>query len=161
MTTNSNTTHHDPAKQHDGKKPSGELICKYCHAIYQDKHWQAFENLDPKFIDELKQSVCPACHLEKNHLSDGVVHLTGNIISWHGTDIKNRIENIGDAEIKRDIMNRIERIEETEDRITVYTTKNQLAVEIGKKISDDHKGGTLDIKWSKGDKAVEVTWKKD
>ena len=155
------TPYHDPVKQHDGKSISGELICKYCHAIYQDKHWQPLENLDPKLIDRIQKGICPACHLERQHLSDGVVHLMGAFVGNHLEEIKNLIENIGELEEKRDILNRIERIEQKNGGITVYTSKNQLAVEIGKKVSNAHKGGKLDIQWSKEDKPVDVTWNKD
>ncbi len=161
MSSNMTSTHHDPAKKNDGKKLSGELICKYCHALYQEKRWQSFENLDTKFIDQLHKTVCPACHMEKNHISDGVLHLTGVGVIKNLAEIKKRIENVAAMEEKRDILNRIERIEETKNGLTIYTAKNQLAVELGKKISEDHKGGALDIKWSKGDKVAEVTWKKD
>ena len=47
---------------------------------------------------------------------------------------------------------------ENKEEITVYTTKNQLAVELGKKIAAAHKGGKLEIQWSKTDKPVEVRW---
>lgn len=160
-TIHQKTTYHDPVKQHNGKTLSGELICQYCHAIYQNKRWQPLENLDPKFIDKLEKTVCPACHLERGHLSDGVVHLRGSFLGEHLEEIKNLIENTGETETERNILNRIERIEQNEDGLTVYTSKNQLAVLIGKKVADAFKGGKLDIQWSKEDKPVEVTWHKD
>ncbi len=161
MTNNSTASHHDPDKKREKNEGNGELVCKYCNAIYQGKHWQSLEKLDLTLIDKFKKGVCPACHMSKNHLSDGVLHLSGAGFMEKKEEIKNLVENIGKKEEERDIENRVERIEEKSDSMIVYTSKNQLAVEIGKKIADSHKGGTLDIKWSKEDKPVDVTWNKD
>lgn len=158
MTTNKKSTHHDPAKKRLEQKSPGELICKYCHAIYQNKRWQPLEKLEARLIDRFKQGVCPACHLERGHLSDGVLHLGGAILTAHHDEIKNLIHNIAEKEEARNIENRIERIEEKTGEITVYTGKNQLAVELGKKINDAYKGGVLEITWSKEDKPAEVRW---
>lgn len=137
------------------------LICRYCNAIYEDKHWVSLEKLKLKFIDKLKPGVCPACHEEHSHISDGVLKLRGSFISQHRAEIENTILNLGKTAEQKDILNRIERIETQPDALTIYTTKNQLAVKIGKKIDSSHKGGKLIIKWSKNDKPVEVTWNKE
>ena len=161
MTQNATTPHHDPAKKRTSGGISGELICKYCNAVYQNKRWIPFEKLDPTFIDQLKKGVCPACHLQQNHLSDGVVHLTGKMVGLHKEEIKNLLHNIAQKEEARDVENRLERMEETDETITLYTSKKQLATEMGKHVDDAYKGGTLEIKWSKEDKPVEVRWHHD
>jgi len=138
-----------------------ELICKFCSSIYEEKHWKSIEKLNPKFIDQMKKTVCPACHAGKGLISDGTLHVTGSFMNQHRQEILNIILNTETREINRDILNRIERIDTRPNEITVYTGKNMLAVEIGKKISDAYKGGKLEIKWSKKDKPVEVKWHKD
>ena len=138
------------------------LICRYCRAIYENNRWQAFEKLNPQHVDELKMSICPACHEEMEHVSDGVVHLSGSAVALHKNEIRNLIANVGKTAEKDDILARIERIDDkAKDQIIVYTTKNQLAVKIAKKVASAYKGGELDIKWSKGDKPVEVYWRCD
>lgn len=161
MTNNLKGSYHDPAKKREPQHEVGELICKYCHAVYQNKHWVAFEKLEAKFIDQLKKGSCPTCHETMQHLSDGVLHLSGVVLDKHFSEIKNIIHNIGEKEETRDIENRIERIEETNDGLTVYTSKNQLAVELGKHVDQAYKGGKLEIKWSKEDKPAEVRWHND
>lgn len=138
-----------------------KLMCKECRAVYDGKYWRPFEKLDPKLIDELKITICPACHEQFGHVSDGVLHLKGTGYKAHVHEIKNLIHNSADREEERDILNRVERIEEENDEMTVYTTKNQLAVELGKKINSAYKGGKLEIKWSKDDMPVEVYWNFD
>ncbi len=148
-----------PAK--NSKFARTKLICKFCRAIYDGKHWLAFEKLDPTMIDEIKVNICPACHEKKDHISDGVLHLSGSILDMHKAEIKNIIANAAKREEERDVLNRIERIEESNGEMRIYTGKNQLAVELGKKINSAYKGGKIEIKWSKGDKPVEVRWHND
>ena len=146
----------------EGKKHmKAELICRVCNAVYEEQHWQAFRKLDPKYIDKLKKTVCPACHAKKGMVSDGTLKITGTFLQNHGKEIMGIIINTEAKENRRDVLNRVERIEAGEDGILVYTGKNQLAVEMGKKIDSAYKGGDLKIKWSKGDKQAYVTWKKD
>jgi hypothetical protein len=144
-----------------GKHLSGDIICRYCNAIYQEKHWCAFNKLNPANIDKLQKGVCPSCHEERGHVSDGVVTITGTFVKNHRKEIDGIIINTEARELKRDIMNRIERIDSNADAIIVYTTKNQLAAEIGKNLDKAYKGGELEIKWSKDDKPVSVKWHKD
>jgi hypothetical protein len=137
------------------------LICKYCNAIYENKQWKHLADLNPRHVDDLIESVCPACHLEQNHLSDGVVHLSGTFLKEHKKEIMGTINNLAALAEERDVLNRIERTEDTGSEITIYTTQNKLALEIGKKVADAFKGGDLDIKFSKEDMPVEVRWHKD
>jgi len=147
----------DPGK----KYLKAELICRICNAVYEEQHWKPFRKLEPKYIDKLKKTICPACHAQRGMVSDGVLKVTGSFLLNHGKEIMGIILNTEAKENRRDILNRIERIESGAGRITVYTGKNQLAVEIGKKIASAYKGGELKIKWSKDDKPVEVTWNKE
>lgn len=137
------------------------LVCKYCSAVYEEKHWQPLAKLDPKYADQLKETVCPACHAQKGLISDGVIHIRGSFMDQHRQEILNIILRTEERETSSNLMNRIERIDSRPSEITVYTAKNQLAAEIGKKIAAAYKGGKLEIKWSKSDKPVEVIWTKD
>src|SRR5581483_3273263 len=122
---------HTPNKNGGTANVKAKLMCKYCRAIYDGKGWESFEKLDPRMIDELKMSVCPACHEEHDHLSDGVLHLTGTGMVKHKDEILHLMHNAGELEESRDILNRIERIDQNDSKeMTVYTTKNQLAVEL-------------------------------
>ncbi|MFC1749817.1 BCAM0308 family protein [Pseudomonadota bacterium] len=151
---------HDPNWKKEAKKGK-ILICKHCNAVYDNKGWKHLEDLDPSHVDDLKKSVCPACHASKNHTSDGVVHLSGDFFIAHKEEILNTINNLADQAEERDVLNRIERIEHTDEgEMIIYTTKNKLAMEIGKHVADAFKGGDLDIQFSKDDMPVEVRWHK-
>jgi hypothetical protein len=148
---------YDPGKKNTG----AELLCKYCKAVYEDKHWKRFDKLNPKYIDKLHKTVCPTCHEKRSLVSDGVLRITGTILKNHSKEIMGLILNLEAKESRRDVLNRIERIEARAGNLTVYTAKNQLAAELGKKVSNAYKGGELTIKWSKGDKPADVRWHKD
>ncbi len=145
-----------------GKKNTRtKLICRQCQAVYDSKSWMPFRDMNPKMVDQLKISICPACHEKISHISDGVLHLSGLGVKAHKKDILNLVNNMGKEAENKNILNRIERIEDNSKGIMVYTTINQLAVKIGKAVSNAYKGGKLDIKWSKKDKPVEVYWTYD
>ena len=138
-----------------------KLICRQCQAVYDGKSWMHFSKMNPAMVDELKISICPACHEKTSHLSDGILHISGSGVKPHWQDIKNLIMNMGKKAEAKNILDRVERIDENQNEMTVYTNKNQLAVIIGKHIASAYKGGKLEIKWSKGDKPVEVKWRYD
>lgn len=143
------------------KGPNMKLLCRYCHAVYNGKAWIPFEKMDPKIIDELRASVCPACHEQMAHLSDGVLHIGGAGVKPHLKEIKGLVMHMGRNAEEKNVLDRLERIEETRDGITVYTTMNQLAVRMGKAVASAFKGGKLVIKWSRNDKPAEVWWTYD
>lgn len=161
MDHNEQLGHRDPNRSKETDQKGDHIICQYCNAVYQNKRWERLENMDPKFVDELSKGCCPACHLEKGHLSDGVLHLSGTVLAEHKDEIKNLIQNIAAKEEERDFMNRLERIEDDAEKMIIYTTKNSLAVELGKKVDNAYKGGKLDINFSKDDKPVDVRWHLD
>jgi hypothetical protein len=143
------------------KNIHADMICNYCHAIYSEKHWRPFADLKPEHLNKLKKGVCPTCHQKKSHVSDGVLHVSGSFLANHSKEIMSIILNAEERETKRNILNRIERINQSAKELTVYTAKNQMAAEIGKKLDSAYKGGKLTIKWSKEDKKADITWKKD
>ncbi|MBU1953972.1 hypothetical protein KKH03_03305, partial [Patescibacteria group bacterium] len=80
----------------------------------------------------------------------------------HKDEIIGAIRHSDQMARERDEMNRVLRIiRMSESDIGIFTSKNQLAVTIGKKLDSAFKGGKLSIHWSKGDKEVEVVWHKD
>ncbi len=146
----------------DKNRPvKGEYICQYCSAVYEKKHWQPLAKLDPKYIDRLIKTTCPACHKEKGHISDGVLTLSGSFVPVHHKELMAIVLKTEEDDHAKDVENRVEKIEAANGKIIVYTGKNQLAVKIGKRIDSAYKGGKLEIKWSKKDKPVDVRWSRE
>jgi len=129
--------------------------------IYQGKHWQKLENLNPGLVDKIKKGEAPVTKMIKANVCDGILKISGDFTRVHEDEILNTIQNSGKLAEARNSMNKIEKIDTAGDSIIVYTVKNQLAVTIGKKLDKSFKGGNLEIIWSKEDQPVEVHWHKD
>ena len=158
----------DVAPRDVGAKP-GLYRCTNCSAIYHDKHWHSAALLlmpgSPLMHAEFADALCEECTLEKNRASRAIPHsgevvIEGTFTPTEHYDLLNLVRNVGHRAMARDPEDRIIRIEEQDGRIHIYTSENQLAVSIGKQVDHSHKGGELEITWSKTDKPVRVVWTK-
>ncbi len=142
--------------------PKDNSYCKKCRAIYHNKHW----SFNEKKLDALRQApqaqgvICPACQKIADRFASGTVSLSGGFVRGHHEEILNLIKN----EEKRAMgMNPLERIIAIADRgarIEVTTTHEKLAQRIGKSL---HRAfsGTVDYRWSPGEKMARVNWSRD
>ena len=139
--------------------------CNRCHAVYYDQHWHhepaLYEKVAGTQLD--KNILCPECTWIKAGFH-GIVDFEGEVLlkGVPSEDMKreiiNEIRNIGNRASNRDPQDQIIKIEDKGDTIRITTTENQLAVSIAKQVSRAHKGGKLDIKFSKEDKPVRIVW---
>ena len=73
------------------------------------------------------------------------------------TDILNTIKNSDEQARDRDPMDRILWMKDKDDEVRVFTSENQLAVRIGKKLESSFPGSKLEIKHS-GEDIIRVYW---
>jgi len=167
---NQDKGHQDPNKGKEkrfafdeGSKHMKEnLVDPKADLIYQEKHWEPLDKLRPDLVDNFQEGASPLSKMLEGDVCEGVLHIKGNFFMQHQEEILNAIRHSDDMARERDALNRVMKIiRMNEDDIAIFTTKNQLAVTIGKKLDSAFKGGKLDIHWSKGDRDVEVTWHKD
>jgi hypothetical protein len=139
-----------------GKKKT--IICPKCRAVYFDKHWHYGGGLY-KFVGEgAREELCPE-DKTASAVSYGGELILKNIPPAHKEDILNQIRNISKRAEARDPEDKIIKIEiKGGGQIRVFTTENQLAANLGRQIDKAHKGGKLEIKWSKTDKLARVIW---
>lgn len=150
-----------PAEKNMGE---GEvIICPKCHAVYFDKHWHASEKIHRayKHHSAVRIELCP-----EDRAAFGDISLAG----WEGEvvlknvhpdkkmEIMEQARNIGKRAALRDPEDKILKFEEDDASIRILTSKNQLAVSVGKQIAEAHKGGKLEIKWSRDDRPARVIW---
>lgn len=162
--------HHDPNKSKEKRFPYDEgkknmkenLVDIDANLIYQEKHWQPLSELRPDLVDSFTEGTSPLTKMLEGDVCEGVLHIKGNFFNSHNEEIINSIRHSDKMAQERDPMNRVMKIVRVnDDDIAVFTTKNQLAVTIGKKLDSAYKGGELNINWSKGDKEVHVEWHKN
>lgn len=161
---------HDPNKDRQKRYPYDEgkkhlrenLVDADSDLIYQEKHWRPLSELRPDLVDSFHEHPSPLTRMLEAEVCEGVLHITGNFFPEHKEEILSAIRHSDQMARERNTMNRVMKIVRLRDQdIAVFTTKNQLAVTIGKKLDSAFKGGDLEIKWSKGDKEVEVVWRKN
>ena len=140
------------------------ILCSECESVYFDKSWH--NRLEEEKIQHLKTDrqvkfeLCPVCKMAHDKLFEGelVVKLKSqNAKIKIKEEILNTIKNSDKQARERDPMDRILWTEEREDGIHIFTSENQLAVRIGKKLKSSFPGSTLEIKHS-GEDVIRVYW---
>lgn len=134
-----------------GKAGKEFILCRECNSVFFDKAWhhRLGEEKDSHFLKsgkKIKFELCPACKMARDNLFEGelIIKLKEESEKLK-TNILNTINNSDKQARERDPMDRILRIEEKTDGIHVFTSENQLAVKIGKKLKSSFNGGKMDI----------------
>ena len=89
-----------------------------------------------------------------------MVELEGKFLKEHKTEIINRIKNEEKRTLRINPLERIMKIDDNGDTMTVSTTTERLAQKLGKDIYKSY-SGKLEFHWSKNNKFVRVNWKRD
>lgn len=139
------------------------LKCSDCGVVYFDKSWhrslleEKLEHLKEK--KQFKFTLCPTCKMKKNKVFEGqlTIRLTTNNQRFK-EEILNTVKNSDKQGQEWDPLDRILWMEDGVNEVKVYTSENQLAVKIGKKLKSSFPGSTLEIKHS-GEDIIRVYWK--
>jgi len=132
------------------------ILCSKCKAIYYGKCWHKNARLFEKNIKCTKKILCPACKWTKTNLAEGIIVLTLKD-NLKEKEILNLVRNVETKAKLRDPEDRIMKINKEENKITILTTENQLALSIAKQIKRAFKGD-LKIKWSHNEDVVRLEW---
>lgn len=138
------------------------LTCFDCGVVYFDKSWhRSLLEEKSKHLNENRQfkfTICPACKMKKDKVFEGEVVIKFKAEGLRlKADILNTVRNSDKQGQDRDPLDRILWMEEKEDRMHVFTSENQLAVKIGKKLRSSFPKSTLEIKHS-GEDIIRVYW---
>lgn len=137
--------HHLPSHFPKSKKEEEKFhskkevgVCKECGAFYYKKSWH--KNL-PKELENKEKyyTLCPACRMIKENVFEGEIRIY-NVKKEKEEELLNAIKNAEELSQKRDPEDRIVKIQKKENEIIVWTTENQLAIKIAKKIKNSFKG---------------------
>jgi len=155
-------------EQEFGPGKKGFVICPDCNAAYYDKSWHhglegaVKDQLPEEFADhDATFETCPTCQMKKDGVYEGeVIIKLGRPAEEYKGEILKAIRNSNEQAQDRDVMDEVLKIDDRGSEIHVYTSENQLAVKIGKKLDSAFKGGRLEIKYSKGEDTARVIWEK-
>lgn len=125
-------------KQEFGAGKKEYIICKTCQIAYYDKRWH--HNLsDDKHIEKnidkkkLNFVLCPACQMIKNKQYEGIIFVY-DVPEKIKEEMINLVKNMGQTAFEIDPLDRVSKIKESKGCIEVWTTENQLAKKIARKI---------------------------
>jgi len=90
----------------------------------------------------------------------GVLKISGSFILNHEEEVLNLIKKEGKLEEERNPQARITKIEKSDGSILVETSNHSLAMHMGKSLQRAYKGEHK-YRFLKGQKYVEVDWKRD
>jgi len=141
------------------------LKCSNCGVVYFDKSWRrGLLEEKQEHLQENRQfkfTLCPACKMIRNKLFEGELIIkikNQNTKIKIKEDILNTIKNSNKQAQERDPLDRILWMEDKGDEVRIFTSENQLAVRIGKKLKSSFSGSKLEIRHSDED-IVRVYWK--
>src|SRR3989338_3430959 len=148
-------------EQEFGLAKKGFIICSDCGSCYFYKSWHhamEAEKLSSLKKDKLiKLDICPACKMGKEKRYEGELVIKLKIKNEKvKSDILNSIKNSDKQAREKDPMDRVLWMEEKPDELHVFTSENQLAVKIGKKIKSSLGKGKLIIKHSQEEDVTRV-----
>lgn len=141
---------------------SDPSICQRCHAVWKKGKWSLEEGLraEVQKWEKPKSVTCPACRRILDDYPAGILTLKGDYLQGHKEDILQTIRNEEANSKQKNPLERIIKIEEGKDGISITTTDSKLARRIGKVVHKAN-GGELKIKFSHRDELVRVHWERN
>lgn len=150
-------------KQEFGLAKKEYIVCPDCSAVYFDKAWHHALEEDLGHLREDKNiqfKICPACRMKRDKIFEGELVINmASIAPKTGEEIMKIIENSDKQAQDKDPLDRILWIEKDKKEIRVFTSENQLAVRMGKKLKSSIKGSTIKIARSHEEDVIRVYWK--
>lgn len=139
------------------KKYAEPTECSNCGLIFTNGRW-AVKTL--KATSATKE-VCPACRIIRDDIPFGIANFQGTFLDENNRkELNNIIKNVENAVKEKRPLQRVIKVEEKKDGITVYTTYDHLARRIGEAVYKAFKG-ELNIKYSNGERFARVYWRRD
>ncbi|MEX2052917.1 MAG: hypothetical protein WD898_01680, partial [Candidatus Paceibacterota bacterium] len=135
-------------EQEFGLAPKEFIICSECNSVFFDKSWHHrldddIEHLNPDKKVEFK--TCPACQMKKDKVFEGQLVIILEENPGAAEEIMRVVKNSEEQAKEKDPMDRILWTEKQGKEIRIFTSENQLAVRMAKKLDSAFKGGKIDI----------------
>lgn len=151
----------------DVKVGTAVASCPRCYALFYDKHWHTWSNASVTLParTKVREEMCGACKTlgpgygNSAFGYEGEVILSGLNDQAFKKDILRTVKNVAERARERNPESQIIKIEDNGRTARITTTKNQLAVAIGKEVDSAHKGGELTIRFSDDNKLARIFWK--
>jgi hypothetical protein len=145
----------DPAADpyHPRRKPAGPIICPECGVFFALGRWQW-----GRPPEDATPELCPACRRTHDSLPAGSVVLHGRFAQSRHDEIISLARHQEAAEKQEHPLNRIMRIEESHDALTITTTDIHLPRRIGEALKRAHRG-ELQMNFDEDGYFARVDWR--
>ena len=136
-------------------------VCQTCQAVYRQKRWQ----LDPAMAARMSEDTgtqwvtCPACQKVAERYPEGILTLRGSYLWNHEQEIRNILDNAVTRFSSRNPLERIIRMQRSDDVLVIETTDNKLAEQLGRLLQKAH-SGELQIDWQGTPVVCRVQWER-
>ena len=137
------------------KKLHEPTACPLCGAVYHAGHWQWMER--PARAHE---ELCPACHRIKDEFPAGELTIRGQFAAQHRDEIRQIILRQQEIEKSEHPLNRIMKINETDEAIVVTTTEIHLPRRIAEALKSAF-DGELELDYDEDGYFLRVSWHRD
>ncbi len=136
-------------------------LCERCHAVYHQKSWHRDADSYALLRDdpETTRLLCPACQKQNENFPAGILTLQGAYLWEHEEEIRNILNNRAQSVQSRNPLQRIMRMEKSEEQLVIETTDSKLAERLGRALQHAHRG-ELKIDWG-GKQTCRVDWQRD
>ena len=128
------------AEQEFGPGKTDIIFCPEGDEVYYYKSWH-HDLRDYPYLKETKPvyfKLCPFHQMKKNRQWEGEVRIS-DVPEKYRERVLQTAENVSREAYRRDPMDRILNIKQSKKEITIYTSENQLAQKIARKITASFK----------------------
>lgn len=144
--------------EHDSYKMQGKLpeptVCPGCGAVFKAGHWQWAEK-----PPQAHETLCPACHRQRDHFPAGYLHISGDFLNAHEAEILSLVHNHEAREKAQHPLQRVMDIEKKPDGMTITTTDIHLARGIGEALHHAYQG-ELEFHYNPEQLLLRVNWQR-
>lgn len=141
---------------HDTYKARGKLnepsVCPQCQAVFHDGRWQWLD-----VPAGAENATCPACHRINDDFPAGFVTVSGAFFDSHKEEVLNAIHNEGIKAKADHPLERVMRVEDTDEGVLVTTTGIHVARRIGESLHHAYHG-ELEFHYNADEMMLRVHW---
>lgn len=139
------------------KKYPEPTECSSCGLVFINGRWSIKTLNTTNAVKE----ICPACRIIRDNIPFGIARFEGSFLNETNlNELKNIIKNVEKNVRGKRPLQRILKIEESKNSLTVYTTYDHLARRIGEAVYKAFKG-EFNIKYKDGERFARVYWRRD
>lgn len=165
--TNTTFTHRPESREdlRTQEAPPEPILCAGCGAVYLHKHWSHSRTARLRTRgagQPVSVRICGACRRRRRGVPHGFVHVDGEFVPLHRTDIVNLLKNEAARAAEDNPLAQIidwHEVGHTDD-VLVTTTTEHLAIRLGRALEKAFDGRVL-YGFSHENKLAHVWWHRD